>query len=50
MDAADFVLIPLCPVTYTARALVLKNIAARNGAGLNEVTRTSLYVLLRYGG
>jgi hypothetical protein len=49
VSTADYILIPLCPVTYTARGLVLKRLAERPDRDLSEVARTDLYVLLRQG-
>jgi hypothetical protein len=46
MVQADYILIPLCPVTYTARGLVLKRLQTGD-LHLTEVVRTDLYVLLR---
>ncbi len=46
---ADFVLIPLCPVTPRARTLVLDEIAAQSDPGLTEVMRNDLFILLRRG-
>jgi len=48
MDRADFVLVPLCPVTPRARTLVLNEIRQREGQiNLREVTRNDLFILLR---
>lgn len=48
MDRADFILIPLCPVTPRARTLVLREIAnAQRTAVLHEVMRNDLFILLR---
>jgi len=48
MDRADFVLVPLCPVTPRARTLVLQQIARREGEiNLREVMRNDLFILLR---
>jgi len=47
MSKADFILVPLCPVTPRARTLVLQEINARNDLKLEEVMRNDLFVLLR---
>ncbi len=48
MSRADFILVPLCPVTPRARSLVLKRIAEQEGVlNLREVTRNDLFILLR---
>ncbi|SFC38063.1 hypothetical protein [Tropicimonas isoalkanivorans] len=45
IDAADYVVVPLCPVYSKSRAGVLKHLA-EEGYGLTEVRRTPNYVLL----
>ncbi len=48
MDRADYVLVPLCPVTPRARSLVLQEIRQRAGQiNLREVMRNDLFILLR---
>ena len=48
MSKADFVLVPLCPVTPEARSLALKQISADSGKfDLHEVTRNNLFILLK---
>lgn len=48
MSKADFVLVPLCPVTPGARSLALKQISADSGKfDLREVTRNGLFILLK---
>jgi len=47
MSEADFILIPLCPVTPRARTLVLQQIAANEFLNLTEVMRNDLFILLR---
>ena len=47
LSHADFVLIPLCPVTPRARSLVLDEIARSDGSNLTEVMRNDLFVLLK---
>lgn len=43
---ADYVLVPLCPVTPRARTLVLAEIASRDDLKLAEVARNDLFILL----
>jgi hypothetical protein len=43
---ADFLLIPLCPVTPAARSQVLAELP-ESGLNFHEVTRTDLFILLR---
>jgi len=45
--AADYILVPLCPTTHSARTLALKDIAAAPKLHLREVMRNDLYVLLQ---
>ena len=47
LASADYVLVPLCPVTYLARSAALKEINAAPGLPLQEIARTDLYVLLK---
>lgn len=47
LTEADYVLIPLCPVTYDARKIVLETLQARPEIHLREVMRTELFVLLQ---
>jgi len=46
LSGADFVLVPLCPVTPRARTLVLNEIGARRDLDLREVMRNDLFILL----
>lgn len=43
---ADFLLVPLCPVTATARTAILKELASNNSLNFSEVRRTGVYILL----
>ncbi|KPU83912.1 hypothetical protein JI58_06795 [Marinosulfonomonas sp. PRT-SC04] len=45
-DAADYLLVPLCPAVPGIRKQVLEEIAARDDISLTEIRRTGLYVLL----
>jgi len=47
LSRADFVLVPLCPVTPRARSLVLEEIAKLKNTTLTEVKRNDLFILLR---
>ncbi len=44
IDAADDVLVPLCPIIPEVRRMILETIE-KNEIGLTEVRRTSLYIL-----
>jgi len=44
-DSADYLLIPLCPVTQDVQADILTLIEERGTEGLTEIRRTPLYVL-----
>lgn len=44
---ADYILVPLCPVTPRARSLVLEQIENRVDLVLNEVARNDLFILFR---
>ena len=45
-DAADYVLVPLCPISPPVRRLVLKAVT-QNGAELQELRRNDMYILYR---
>ena len=45
IEAADYVLVPLCPASLGIRKQILDNIAEK-GIALNEVHRSPLYILL----
>lgn len=47
LHEADFVLVPLCPVTPRARSQVLGAIEADETLALSEVARNDLFILLR---
>lgn len=47
MTGADYVLIPLCPVTYEARSEALKFIAKTPQLHLKEIARNEMFILLR---
>jgi hypothetical protein len=47
LTEADYILIPMCPVTYEARKHVLFTLAERPEIHLREVARTDLFVLLQ---
>lgn len=44
---ADFILVPLCPITPRARTMVLNEIASQPDLILTEVMRNDLFVLLQ---
>ena len=44
IEAADYLLVPLCPVSQKVRKMVLEEVAAR-GLGLHELRRNEMYVL-----
>lgn len=44
VEAADFLLVPLCPILMPVRAIVLKAVSAA-GTPLTEVRRNAMYVL-----
>jgi len=46
IEAADYLLVPLCPAEPDIRKQVLEAIAARDDISLTEIRRTGLYVLL----
>lgn len=48
-DSADYVLVPLCPVSLKIRKQILDEINARDDIVLTEVRRTPLYILLKKG-
>ncbi len=45
-QAADYLLVPLCPAEPETRKQILNNVAAREDVSLVEIRRTELYVLL----
>jgi len=47
MAQADFILVPLCPVTPAARRAVLERLKTRAGHPLREVTQNGLFILYR---
>ncbi len=48
MSSADFILVPLCPLTPRARSLALQRISDQaDRLNLREVTRNDLFILLR---
>jgi len=50
LKAADYVLVPLCPITYGARELAVKYLAAMPDGSFQEVQRSELYILLKRQG
>jgi hypothetical protein len=46
IEAADYVLVPICPAEPDFRKQVLDEIQARGTISLKEVRRTGLYILL----
>lgn len=47
LSGADFLLVPFCPVTPTARKIILKGLQEPGAPVFTEVTRTPHYILLR---
>jgi len=45
-EAADYVLVPLCPAAVKARKMILDDLTALEGVTLKEIRRTPLYILL----
>jgi len=45
-ESADYLLVPLCPISTEVRKQILEIIAERNDTTLNEIRRTPLYILL----
>ncbi len=47
---ADYLLVPICPVTPRARTMVLNELAARPDVSFTEVTRNGFFILLKPNG
>lgn len=49
LEDADYVLVPLCPLSPPGRALILRALQERGTDDLTEIRRTDLYILLAKG-
>jgi hypothetical protein len=45
-DSADYLLVPLCPISPSIRVKILEEVAERKDITLTEVRRTPVYILL----
>lgn len=45
-ESADYLLVPLCPISTEVRKQIIEIIADKTDATLNEIRRTPLYILL----
>ncbi|SLN50833.1 hypothetical protein [Roseisalinus antarcticus] len=49
LEAADFIIVPTCPISPTTQSRILSSLNSRGTDDLTEVRRTALYTLYRIG-